>query len=129
MTRCFVALAALAAALATSACQSMGGVAETPAYVSHPTPEGRSAIEQAVSHALHVAHVDLPEDVGANDGLVVVQRNQLGPPMRLQPYGRDPSDPVGDERFHLIKAGDHCLLVHDRTGRQYDVIGAVCQPR
>jgi hypothetical protein len=41
---------------------------------------------------------------------------------------RDPSFPGVSERFHLIKDGERCVLVHDRTDRHYDLLGTVCAP-
>ena len=53
MTSWRIALFALAACGATSV--TIG----TPAYITHPTPEGRIAIQQAVTVALHGTSVHL----------------------------------------------------------------------
>lgn len=115
------------ALFALAACGATPVTVGTPAYITHPTPEGRIAIQQAVSVALHGTTVNVAEDALTGDGVLVIEPN--GP---LQPNG-----PMSDggrgravpERFHLVKIGESCVLVQDRTGNRTVLNGAVCSPR
>jgi hypothetical protein len=118
----------LAAVIALAACRTMQGQAEVRAYVVRPTPESRSALAQAVQRALDGTQVMLEDDALTRDGVLNVDRTQRRDPTQLKTEGRDPSFPGVSERFHLIKDGERCVLVHDRTDRHYDLLGTVCAP-
>ena len=113
--------------LALAACRTTGAL-ETRAYITHPTPESRTAVSQAVGKALDGAQVTLDDDALTRDGVLNVDQPARRDPTRLTTEGRDPSNSGVTERFHLIKDGEHCVLVHDRTNRHYDLIGTACAP-
>ena len=115
---------------AVAACRTGQAVVEDRAVVVHPSPEARGAIAQAVVRALSLEgnQVSLDDDALTHDSTLVIGRSQLRVQERLVVGGRDPNDPGEVERFHLVKAGEHCLLVHDRTGRHYELVGTVCAP-
>lgn len=121
MTRLALAMIALAA------CRSMGGAPETRAYVVRPTPESHTAITQAVQNALGGTQVTIDDDALTRDGELVIEDAQRRDPRRLT-EGRDPGAPSLTERFHLVKIDAHCVLVHDRSGRHYDLLGTDCAP-
>lgn len=120
----------VAALLVTAACRTMQGPGEMTAVVVHPTPESRAAIAQAVTRALPThAPVELDDDALTNTGVIVLAPSQRRDPQDLVVEGRDPGAPGREERFHLVKVGEACELVHDRTGRHYALIGTTCAPR
>jgi hypothetical protein len=118
------------ALVATAACRTAQGPSELTAVVVHPTPESRAAIAQAVTRALPThSPVDLDDDALTNTGVIVLVQAQRRDPQDLVFEGRDPGAPGREERFHLVKMGEQCELVHDRTGRHYPLIGTTCAPR
>jgi len=117
------------ALLASAACRTMQGPGETTAVVVHPTPESRTAIAQAVTRALPTHEpVALDDEALTTTGVLVIERAQRRNPVPLA-SGGDPRDLGVDERFHLVKVGEQCELVHDRTGRHYPLMGTTCAPR
>lgn len=123
--------AARAAALLVVAACRTGSAGEPPAYVPRPTPESRASLANAVSTALGGTHVDLDDDALTTSGVLIVEHNQRrDAQMGAAIDGRDPSAPAGiSERFHLVKLGEQCVLVHDRTDRHYPLAGTACEPR
>jgi hypothetical protein len=102
-------------------------VPEDPAYIVRATPESRAALRQAVERSLEVP-ITLDDEALTRDSVLVVdraERRDLGVSMMR---GRDPRDPGISERFHLVRVLDHCVLVHDRTGRHFDLQGTTCAP-
>lgn len=120
--------AGVIAIAACGAAQSARVDPENPAYLVRATPESRQAVARAVGEALAQPHVTLDDDALTRDGRLVVQRAQLDDPRGLALAGRDPGAPGREERFHLVKIGEHCVLVHDRTDRHFDLTGASCAP-
>ena len=119
--------------LALAACRSMaasgdspGPTVDTPAVIVHPTPESRAAIRQAVSVALNGAPVTIADDALTDDGVLLIEHARLRDPNGMLVNGRDPGVP---ERFHLVKSGERCILVQDRTDRRTVLTGAQCAPR
>jgi len=118
------------ALIASAACRTAQGPGEMTAVVVHPTPESRAAIAQAVTRALPThSPVELDDDALRDTGVIVLERSQRRDPQELVLEGRDPGAPGREERFHLVKVGDACERVHDRTGRHYALIGTTCAPR
>lgn len=122
---------ALVGLLVLAACRTTQGTADDRAHVVHPTPEGRAAIMQVVSRALPGTRAILDEDALTDDGVLVIDPSRLHDSPRLAIAGREPVGPGPGqvERFHLVRTGEHCLLVHDRTDRRYELLGSVCAPR
>jgi len=114
--------------LALAACRTMQAPPENPAIVVRPTPESRAALTQAVSKALGGAHVTLEDDALTRDGMLVLDESQLRRG-QVVVLGQEPGASNQPERFHLVKIGDRCVLVHDRTERHFDLIGTDCAPR
>jgi hypothetical protein len=118
---------ALVAVLAIAACRSMGGAPENRAYIVRTTPESHTAVAQAVQTAIGGVQVNVDDESLTRSGILVIERSELRDPRPLRD-GRDPGDPGPTERFHLVKVGEHCILVHDRTDRHYDLLGTACAP-
>jgi hypothetical protein len=121
--------AALVAAqiLALAACRTVQG-AGAPAVIVRPTPESRTALVQAVENALSGQRVTLDDDALTQEGALTIDRTRLRDPSDLALHGGDPAAPGRGERFHLIKDGEHCILIHDRTDRRYLLVGTTCAP-
>ena len=116
--------------LGLAACRT-GAAGEPPAYVPRPTPESRAALANAVTTALGGTMVTLDDDALTTSGVLTVERPQRRDAATTAAMaGRDPSLPSGGtERFHLVKLGEHCVLVHDRTDKHYELLGTDCAPR
>src|SRR5437588_8726254 len=97
--------------------------AEVPAVIVRSTAESRAALAQAVSDALNGAPVTLADDAFTLRSSLVVerarQRDASGRPLS----GRDTGMP---EHFRLVKNGDLCILVHERTGRRFALQATDC---
>ena len=120
-----------AALLVLAACRTLQvqGPPENPAIVIHPTPESRAALAQAVSRALGGAHVTLEDDALTKNAALVIDESHLRHQGQVVVLGQDPSASGQPERFHLVKIGDKCVLVHDRTERHFDLMGTDCAPQ
>lgn len=117
----------LAVAIALASCGGARAIPEPRAYLVRATPQSHQAVVRAVELALEIPHVSLAPDVLTQESSFEVGRNQLGDPRPVL-GGRDPGGPGLTERFHLVKIDEHCVLVHDRTDRHYELPGAACQP-
>ena len=115
------------ALVAIAGCGAATGAPENPAHIVHATPESRQALERAVAQALEVGHIMLDDDALTQDNTLTITRSQLGDSRALL-GGHDPGAPGPSERFHLVKIGEHCVLVHDVTNHHYDLIGTDCAP-
>jgi hypothetical protein len=72
--------------------------------------------------------VTIADDALTQDGALVVERRS--DPGSRAASGRDLGAGAGEtERFHLIKTGDHCILVRDRTNDRFELIGTACAAR
>ena len=85
---------------------------EVPARLDKPTPE----LARAVSAVLGGAPVTLAADALTRDSVLIVEKPLTG---------RDLGRP---ERFHLVKAGNDCVLVHERTGARTRLRSTTCVP-
>jgi hypothetical protein len=115
------------ALVAIAACGGARVAPETRAYIVSPTPESRQAVAHAVALALAIGFIALDEDAFTRDSSLEIVRSQAHDP-RPAIAGRDQGAPGVSERFHLVKIGEHCVLVHDRTDRHYDLMGTSCAP-
>jgi hypothetical protein len=103
--------------LLLSGCTASFAQPEVPAVIDKPTSESRAELAQAVSNALDRAPVRLADDALARDSVLIIERPHTG---------RDLDKP---EYFRLVKAGNQCTLVHERTGKRTTLASTTCQPR
>jgi hypothetical protein len=115
------------ALVAIAGCGGAQAVPENPAHIVHATPESRQALERAVAQALDVSRVTLEPDALTLDSSLTIGLGQINDP-RTMLRGHDPEAPGPSERFHLVKIGEHCVLVRDRDNHHYDLIGTDCDP-
>ena len=105
------------AALLLSTCASFAQP-EVAAVIDRPTKESRAELAQAVSAALNGAPVTLADDALTRESLLIVERSRLS--------GRELDKP---EHFRLIKRGNDCALVHERTGQRTTLVSTTCLAR
>ena len=107
------------------ACTSSLAPPDVPAIIDKPTRESRAELAQVVSSALNGAPVTLADDALTRDSRLIIEkahpRDASGAPLS----GRDFDRP---EHFRLVKAGKHCALVHERTGKRTTLASTTCQP-
>jgi len=106
-----------AAALLSAAAQ------DRPALIVNPTPEGRTALLEAVRSALGGAQVALAEDALTHESVLVIERTARRDPAGRRLQGRELGTP---ERFRLVKSGSACVLIHERTGRRIPLDHTEC---
>jgi hypothetical protein len=108
----------LIAAGLLASCATPGGrrLAEegVPAVIVEPTPESRAALLQAVTDALGVEPL-LAEDALTRGSTLIIERRHL--------EGRERSLP---EKFQLLKIGERCVIVHERTGQRSPLVQTKC---
>jgi hypothetical protein len=91
--------------------------------IVRPTAASRAALARAVSAALDGVKVTLADDALTRESVLVLEHTP-----RRDPYGRPLSgrDLGMPERFQLLKRGDQCVLVHERTGRRTTLLATSC---
>jgi hypothetical protein len=118
--------AALGGALAGAACAARATPRDVPAILDSPTAASRAELRRVVSEALHGAPVTLADDALTADGTLLVERAAHRDASGRPVTGRDPGRP---ERFRLVKDGERCVLVHEASGRRFELESATCSPR
>jgi hypothetical protein len=91
---------------------------EVAAVIDRPTKESRAELAQAVSRALNGAPVTLADDALTKDSLLIIEKAHR--------TGRDFGTP---EHFRLVKAGNQCALVHERSGKRMPLASTTCLPK
>ena len=119
------AAAALLAAHLLSTCASGFAQPEVPAVVDQPTPESRGELAQAISSALNGAPVTLADDALTRDSRLIIEKARPRDPGGVPLSGRDRDKP---EVFRLVKAGEQCVLVQERTGKRATLSSTRCHP-
>ena len=108
---------------AAAACRTAPARHDVPAVITEPSERSRAELEQAVSAALNGATVTLRDDALTREDTLVVERIRHRDPNGLLIEGRDLGRP---ERFHLVKNGAECVLVHESTGRRFPLSQTTC---
>ena len=119
------AAAALLAAHLLSTCASGFAQPEVPAVVDQPTQESRAELAQAVSQALNGAPVTLADDALTRDSHLIIEKARPRDASGVPLSGRDRDKP---EIFRLVKAGEQCVLVQERTGKRTTLASTRCHP-
>ena len=117
--------AGASALLSAGACRAAPVRQELPAVVAKPSPRSRAEIAGAVSAALGGAPVRLADDVFTKESVLVIECERHLDPRGLPAQGREMGTP---ERFHLLKIGHECVLVHDATGQRFLLKETTCSP-
>jgi hypothetical protein len=97
-----------------------------PAVITSPTAASRADLLRVVRKAMREAPVTLADDALTHESTLIVERARARGPDGLPLAGRDRGRP---ERFHLVRNGARCLLVHEGTGRRLALSSSVtCAP-
>jgi len=124
MARYFkAACIASASALVVVACRTVPSRTEVPAIIVNATPESGAALSKAVSEALNGAPVKLAADALTKTDVLIIEREHPLDPAGHPLDGREREMP---EHFQLVKSGDQCVLVHQRTERRFPLAGVAC---
>src|ERR671936_958060 len=107
------------------ACTSSLAQREVPAIIDQPTPASRAELARVVSADLTGAPVTLADDALTRDSLLIIERAHPRDASGVPLSGREFERP---EHFRLVKAGEHCALVHERTGKRTTLASTTCQP-
>lgn len=117
--RCF----ALASLFVVSGCASMAQP-ETPAVIVDPTAESRAELRKAITDALSRTDVTLADDALTQSSFLLIERRPARDPTGQRLSGRDLDKP---ETFQLMKDGERCTLVHERTSQRFSLEQAQCR--
>ncbi len=99
---------------------------DVPALVVDPSPESRVEILRTVHTALNASNVTIAADALTHESVLVIERKPARDAKGRRLSGRDYGKP---ERFHLVKRGSRCALIHARTGVRYELEDVECVPR
>lgn len=114
----------LAALCSLTACASMAQE-DVPALVVDPTSESRVEILRIVHSALNASNVTIAADALTQESVLVIERKPARDGRGQRLSGRDYEKP---ERFHLVKHGARCALIHARTNTRYELEDVKCAP-
>lgn len=106
-----------------SSCRTPQPGAGVPALIVNPTQQGREELARAIGEALDGATVMLADDALTAESTLAIERQSRRDPNGLLAQGRERAMP---EQFQLVKLGDRCALVHQRTGKQFPLPGVEC---
>jgi hypothetical protein len=104
-------------------CRTVPARSEVPAFIVDATPESRTALATAVSEALNGAPAKLAADALTKTDVLIIEREHPLDPAGHPLDGRAREMP---EHFQLVKSGDQCVLVHQRTERRFPLAGVAC---
>lgn len=97
-----------------------------PALVVDPTLASRAALSQAVTDLQDGRRpAILADDALTKESLFYLERTPRYDPEGHRLDGRDRSVP---ESFRLLKSGDDCVLVREKTGRFTFLVATKCAP-
>jgi hypothetical protein len=115
----------MVAALGAWSCATVPPAVDVPAVITAPTPEGRAELVRVVSQALHGAPLTLAHDALTRESTLIVERARARGPDGTPLLGRDTGRP---ERFHLVRRGSGCELVHEGSERHFALSKVTCAP-
>jgi hypothetical protein len=108
------------------ACRTPPEPAEAPAVLTNPSAESRLELRRVVSGALHRDSVTLADDALTRESVLIIERARARDPNGQLLNGRELDKP---EHFHLVKEGERCVLVRERTGERWTLASATCAPK
>ena len=118
--------AALLASQLLATCGSGFAQPEMLAIIDKPTEESRAELAQAVSDGLNGASVTLADDALTRDSRLIIEKAHPRDASGVPLSGRDLEKP---EIFRLVKVGERCVLVHERTGKRTTLASTSCLPK
>src|SRR5512140_2236647 len=117
----------VAALCLIAGCTGIPAAEDLPAVIVAPDAQSRAELQHAVSAALDRTSVILADDALTRDSLLTMEHARL-PDARAgiaqgRAQGREMRMP---EQFRLVKSGQLCVLIHERSGRRIALTGAKC---
>ena len=110
-----------------AACTTVPAAQDVPAVIIAPDAQSRAELQHAVSAALGRTSVILAGDALTHDSLLIVERARLYDARtgiaQGRAQGRETRMP---EQFRLVKSGQHCVLIHERSGQRILLANAQC---
>jgi hypothetical protein len=106
-----------------SGCLSGPAPADQPARIVDPDDASRAELRRTVSEALQVEDVMLADDALTDSSVLVIERKRVRGLDNAPLSGRDLGTP---ERFRLVQQDERCVLVHESSGRRFDLPSAQC---
>ena len=110
-----------------TACATSPAAKDLPAIIVRPDAQSHAELRAAVGRALNRTSVILADDALTHDSRLSIEpvrlRDMQGSIAQGRAQGREARMP---EHFHLLKSGDHCVLVHERTGRRMELANTQC---
>jgi hypothetical protein len=99
---------------------------ESAAVIIEPTDASRAALHEALSAALGRSDVTLADDALTRDSILLIEPTPARDAAGQRITGRDFGRP---EEFRLVTREGRCMLIHERTGRQYELSHTRCAAR
>lgn len=115
----------LLSAFLLSACTTLQAQPDVAALITNPSAESRADLQSAVTAALNVASITLADDALTQTSILIIDRTRPRDAGGRQLSGRDVGKP---EQFQLVKQGARCVLVHQASGKRFDLPKTTCKP-
>ena len=107
------------------ACKTAPVRQDAPAVIVDPSVRSREELTGAVRAALNGVTVTLADDALTRESTLVLERAKHRDASGLPVQGREMGAP---ERFHLVKSGPDCVLIHEGSGRRFSLHETACAP-
>jgi hypothetical protein len=105
------------------ACATSSGANEQAAVIVHANAQSRVALQRAVNSVFGTRPIALADDALTLDSTLIIEpvrpRDEEGRPLQ----GRETRAP---EKLHLVKNGERCILIHERTGKRLTLPQTQC---
>jgi hypothetical protein len=115
----------VAVACAFVGCATSSAADERAAVIVQASAKSRAVLQGVISSALGDRQVAMAEDALTRESGLSIE------PVRSRDHngrlvqGREMRAP---EKFLLVKRGQHCILIHERTGERFDLVDTQCAP-
>lgn len=110
--------------LALTACAASPAQSPVPARLTNVDDAARAALSHAVAQALGGRKITLADDALTQSSRLLLEPARATAANGRPLQGRETRAP---EAFRLFKQSDDCVLVHERTGKEFVLEGAHCE--
>jgi len=117
------ALVLSACTLAASGCASIAQ-SDAPALIVQPTAASRAELKQVVATALNRTDVTLADDALTRESVLLIERAPARDAADQRLSGRDLEKP---ETFRLVTHDGRCTLIHQASGKRYELPQTTCK--
>lgn len=118
-------VAFVACSIAIGGCALGNDTTDAPAVIAEPTNASRAELASAVNAALGM-DVALAADALTQRSILTIERKPIRDDSgrRIEVAERAPP-----ETFRLVRRGEQCVLIHERTQRETLLKATKCSPR